>query len=67
MIVFKTINDEIVKQEITAANFKQFKKAGWVEYVEPKQPLKEEPITELPVAAKELTNKGGRPKKITNL
>ena len=64
MIVIKSVNDEIVKQEINPAHFKQFKKAGWVEFKEPKavEPLKVE-LTELPTEAKEIVNKGGRPKK----
>lgn len=70
MIVVKTINDEIVKQEISPANLKQFKRAGWVEFQEPKK-VEKEPLTQEQVspekieAVKEVVkNKGGRPKQI---
>jgi hypothetical protein len=64
MIVIKTVNDEIVKQEINPAHFKQFKKAGWVEFKEtPIEQITEPELTEV----KQTVNKGGRPKKTTNL
>ena len=56
MIVVKTFNEEIVKQEIDPAHLKQFKRAGWVELQETKkvESVKEPETT---------VNKGGRPKK----
>lgn len=77
MIVVKTFNDEIVKQEINPAYLKQFKKAGWVEFQEPKKVIseyevnasKEEVVITETVTGKEIKvdankNKGGRPKSI---
>jgi hypothetical protein len=70
MKVVKSVNEELVYEEIDPKNYKQFKKAGWTEV---KEPVKAEPILEQ-IIEPELTevkqtvkNAGGRPKKTTNL
>jgi hypothetical protein len=69
MKVVKSVNEELVYEEIDPKNYKQFKKAGWTEV---KEPVKAELILEQIIEpelteVKQTVNKGGRPKKITNL